>query len=179
MTNSQSISTKTGDKGDTGLWSGERIRKNSLRVEAYGTADELNAHLAEAKHLVKTDRVRDMIVEIQNDLFQVAGTLASTGKYPHPLYDADVDRITSYVHDYEQEVHLSGFVIPGAIPQSAKLDVCRTVARRAERRMLSLDEQEAVPEPVKKYLNRLSDLLYMMARFEEKVENKLELKKWD
>lgn len=173
-----SISTKTGDKGKTSLWSGERIDKNSSRVEAYGTIDELNSHLAEAKHLVKSKKIKQMIVEIQNDLFQAAGALASTEEFAYPVHTKDVERITNYVHDFEKEVELTGFVIPGSTLQSAKLDVCRTIARRAERRILSLAETENVPEPVRKYVNRLSDLIYMMARFEEKLQNKLEFKKW-
>lgn len=174
-----SISTKTGDKGNTSLWTGERVPKNSLRVEAYGTVDELNSTVAEAKHLVKSEKVRTIIIEIQNDLFRVAGALASVGDYVHPVTDTDVERITTYVHEFENEVELTGFVIPGNTIQSAKLDVCRTVARRAERRILSLTEQETVPEPARKYMNRLSDLIFMLARFEEKIENKLEFKKWD
>jgi cob(I)alamin adenosyltransferase len=173
-----SISTKTGDKGKTSLWTGERIEKNHARVEAYGTIDELNSHLAEAKHLVKSGKVKQIIIEIQNDLFRAAGALASTGEFAYPVYDEDVDRITGYVYEFEKEVELTGFVIPGSTLQSAKLDVCRTIARRAERRILTLDETEKVPDPVKKYVNRLSDLIYMMARFEEKKENKLEFKKW-
>jgi cob(I)alamin adenosyltransferase len=173
-----SISTKTGDKGKTSLWSGERIDKNSPRVEAYGTVDELNSHLAEAKHLVKSGKIKQMIIEIQNDLFQVAGALASTEEFAYPVHARDVERITDYVHDFEKEVELTGFVIPGSTLQSAKLDVCRTIARRAERRILSLAETENVPEPVRKYMNRLSDLIYMMARFEEKLQNKIEFKKW-
>jgi cob(I)alamin adenosyltransferase len=173
-----SISTKTGDKGKTSLWSGERIKKSSPRVEAYGTIDELNSHLAEAKHLVKSGKIKQVIIEIQNDLFQVAGALASTEEFAYPLHAQDVERITKYVHDFEKEVELTGFVIPGSTRQSAKLDVCRTIARRAERRILSLAETENVPEPVRKYVNRLSDLIYMMARFEEKIQNKLEFKKW-
>jgi len=173
-----SISTKTGDKGTTSLWSGERTRKNDPRVEAYGTVDELNSHLAEAKHRVKTHRVRQLILEIQNDLFRVAGILASTSHFPHPLTEQDVERITQYVHEFESEVPLTGFVIPGSTPSSAKLDVCRTVCRRTERRILTLDEIENTQELLKKYVNRLSDLLYMMARFEEKIEGKLEFKKW-
>jgi ATP:cob(I)alamin adenosyltransferase len=173
-----SISTKTGDKGKTSLWSGERIDKNSSRVEAYGTIDELNSHLAEAKHLVKSKKIKQMIVEIQNDLFQAAGALASTEEFAYPVHTEDVERITNYVHDFEKEVKLTGFVIPGSTLQSAKLDVCRTIARRAERRILTLAETENVPEPVRKYVNRLSDLIYMMARFEEKLQNKLEFKEW-
>jgi len=177
-----SISTKTGDKGKTSLWSGERVAKNSTRVEAYGTVDELNAHLAEAKHLVKSQRVRELIREIQDDLFRAAGALASSGEFAYPMRETDVERLTGYVHDFETEVVLTGFVIPGSTPQSAKLDVCRTVARRAERRILTLDESGTdaglIPEAVKKYVNRLSDLIYMMARYEEKLENKLVFKKW-
>jgi len=173
-----SISTKTGDSGSTGLWTGERVKKNSPRVEAYGTVDELNAHLAEAKHLVKSDRVKLIIKEIQEDLFRVVGALASVGVFPYPVTGADVERVTLYVHEFEKEVELTGFVIPGSTPQSAKLDVCCTVARRAERRILSLAEEENIPGAVKKYMNRLSDLVFMLARFEEKNEDKLEFKKW-
>jgi ATP:cob(I)alamin adenosyltransferase len=173
-----SISTKTGDKGKTSLWTGERVKKNSLRVEAYGTVDELNAHMAEAKHLVKPGKLKKIIIEIHEDLFRVAGSLASTGVYAHPVTPEDVDRITDYVHEFESEVELIGFVFPGNTIQSAKLDVCRTIARRAERRILSLDEKEKVSEHIKKYMNRLSDLIYIMARFEEKKKNKLEFMKW-
>jgi len=174
-----SVSTKTGDKGETSLWTGERIKKNHLRVEAYGTVDELNSTIAEAKHLVKSEKVKKIIIEIQNDLFRVAGSLASIGDFAYPVQLEDVERITNYVYEFEQEVELTGFVIPGNTIQSAKLDTCRTIARRAERRIMSLAEKENVPEPVKKYVNRLSDLIYMMARFEEKIENKLEFKSWD
>ncbi len=173
-----SISTKTGDKGKTSLWTGERVKKNDLRVEAYGTVDELNSALAEAKHLVKSTHIKQIIIAIQNDLFRVAGSLASIGEYKYPVLEEDVERLTQYVHHFEQEVPLTGFVIPGSTVQSAKLDTCRTIARRAERRMLTLDDNEPIPEPVKKYINRLSDLIYMLARFEEKQENKLEFKAW-
>jgi ATP:cob(I)alamin adenosyltransferase len=179
MRQKMSISTKTGDKGKTSLWTGERIEKNHARVEAYGTIDELNSQLAEAKHLVKSEKVKQKIVEIQDDLFRAAGALASIGEFAYPVHEEDVERITNYVHEFEKEVELTGFVIPGSTLQSAKLDVCRTIARRAERRILTLAETEIVPEPVKKYINRLSDLIYMLARFEEKLENKLEFKKWD
>jgi ATP:cob(I)alamin adenosyltransferase len=140
--------------------------------------DELNAHMAEAKHLVKSEKVKEIIIEIQDDLFRVAGSLASVGEYAYPVTPTDVDRITDYVQAFESEVELTGFVIPGDTIQSAKLDICRTIARRAERRILSLDEKEKVSEHVKKYMNRLSDLIYIMAKFEEKKKNKLEFKKW-
>jgi ATP:cob(I)alamin adenosyltransferase len=175
-----SISTKSGDKGTTGLWSGERVHKTSPRVEAYGTVDELNSMMAEAKHLVKAESIKELIIEIQNDLFRVGGTLATVGNFKYPVLEEDVDRLTAHVHQLEKEVPLNGFVIPGTTIQSAKLDTCRTIARRAERRILEMNksEKEQVPEPVIKYMNRLSDLIYIMARYEEKLESKLELKEW-
>ncbi|WP_319205022.1 cob(I)yrinic acid a,c-diamide adenosyltransferase [uncultured Ilyobacter sp.] len=174
-----SISTKKGDKGKTSLWSGERIEKSSNRVEAYGTVDELNSFISEAKHYVKIERVKEIISEIQNDLFKVGGSLASIGAFKYPVTEEDVDRITSYVHEFEREISFNGFVIPGTTIQSAKLDICRTIARRSERRVITLSKAEEIEENVKKYLNRLSDLIYIMARHEEKSEGKLLLKKWD
>lgn len=174
-----SISTKTGDKGSTSLWSGERVNKSSSRVEAYGTVDELNSFIGEAKHYVKIYRIKEIISEIQDDLFKVGGSLASIGAFKYPVTEGDVERITGYVHEFEKKIPFDGFVIPGTTIQSAKLDICRTIARRSERRVISLSENEETDENVKKYLNRLSDLIYIMARYEEKSEGKLRLKKWD
>jgi len=173
-----SISTKSGDKGTTGLWSGQRVKKFDLRVDAYGTVDELNSFLGEARHLVKSEESISVILEIQNDLFRVGGSLATIGEFRHPVLDEDVERLTAYVHKFEEAVPFKGFVVPGNTVQSAKLDVCRTVARRAERRTLELDDAEPVGDAVKKYLNRLSDLIYMLARWEEHLEGKLMLKVW-
>ncbi len=173
-----SISTKTGDKGSTSLWSGERVKKNHLRVEAYGTIDELNSVISEAKHVVKSSGVLKIIIEIQNDLFRVGGALATVGEYKYPLIEEDILRITAYVHEFEKEVSFKGFVIPGSTIQSAKLDTCRTIARRAERRILALEEHESISPLIVQYVNRLSDLIYILARYEEKLENKLTLKEW-
>ncbi len=173
-----SISTKTGDKGYTSLWSRERVKKSHIRVESYGTLDELNSNLGEAKHLVKSEEIRKIIIEIQNDLFRVGGMLATIGEYKFPVLEEDVERITNYVYHFEEQVQRKGFFIPGNTIQSAKLDTCRTITRRAERRILSLDESEPVPDLVKQYVNRLSDLIFIMARVEEKNEGKLEYKKW-
>lgn len=173
-----SISTKTGDKGFTSLWSGQRVKKSHLRVESYGTIDELNSSISEAKHLVKSDEIKNIIIEIQNDLFRVGGALATIGDYKHPVLEEDVQRLTDYVHLFEKQVEFKGFFIPGNTIQSAKLDTCRTIARRAERRVLALDESEPVPETIKQYINRLSDLIFIMARVEEKNEGKLDYKKW-
>ena len=164
-----SISTKTGDDGTTGLWSGERLGKDDLRVESYGTIDELNSFLGDARRAVGTDRAAQMIDVLQEDLFRVAGTLATMGDagYVQPMCEDDAERITAWVHELEAAVPLRGFVIPGSTDSSAKLDICRTVCRRAERRIVALSRRDAVPGPLRRYVNRLADLLFMLARFEE------------
>ncbi len=161
-----SITTKTGDAGDTSLANGERISKAHLRVQAYGTVDELNSFLGLAKHFLP-DYEREIIEEIQRDLFRVAAELAKGEKYVRLINDEDVERLTKYVHYYEESVKLDSFVIPGETIPSAYLDVCRTVARRSERLVVRLSKEEAVRLDIVKYLNRLSDLLYIMARFVE------------
>ena len=173
-----SISTKTGDDGTTGLWSGERVGKDSLRVESYGTIDELNAFLGDARRHVKTDRVKEIIDILQRDLFRVAGSLATSGPgaYVQPVTEADVERLTAWVHELEAAVPLTGFVIPGSTDSSAKLDICRTVCRRAERRIVALARQDAVDGPTRRFVNRLSDLLFMLARYEEQAEGAIRYK---
>lgn len=174
-----SISTGGGDKGKTSLWSGERVYKDSLRVEAYGTIDELSSFLGEAKHYVKSFEVKKIINEIQNDLFKVAGILASKNKeFIQPIETLDVDKITNYINLFENKIGLKGFVIPGNTIESAKLDICRTISRRAERRIITLSKEEKLPVELLKYINRLSDLLFIMARYEEYLINKIEYKKW-
>lgn len=174
-----SIYTKTGDSGETALWSGERVSKDDLRVESYGTIDELSAFISEATHYVNSQEIRKILKELQNDLFKVGGELASKGKqYIHPIEESDVERITNYVDYFEKRIQLKSFVIQGSTLQSSKLDICRTIARRAERRIISLDKKETVSPTIKKYINRLSDLLYVMARFEEFLQNKIEYKRW-
>jgi len=174
-----SISTKSGDKGKTGLWSGERVWKDDLRVEAYGTIDELNSFLGEAKHYVTEKTIYEQIESIQNDLFRVAGQLASKDiQYVIPIEEKDAERLTEMVYHYELMVELTGFVIPGSTIVSAKLDICRTIARRAERIIITLKKNEDIPELIIHYVNRLSDLLFIMARYEEKKLDKIQPKKW-
>jgi len=152
----------------TGLWSGERVRKEDPRVEAYGTVDELDSVIGEAKHWLKRVDCRRIAEELQRDLYRVAGQLATrTGSFSKPMTDADEVRLASYVGAFEDEIPLTGFVVPGSTLQSAKLDVARTVCRRAERRIVALSRDADVPGQVIRYMNRLSDLLFMMARAEE------------
>jgi cob(I)alamin adenosyltransferase len=170
-----SISTKSGDKGQTSLWSGEKVWKNNPRVEAYGTLDELDAHIGDAKHVVVMPEIRKILESIQADIYHIMGELASTSeKYPQPITLKDSDRLTDLVHYYEKDLQLNGFVVPGNTPSSAKLDICRTIVRRAERRIVSLQLEETIPEEILLYVNRLSDVFFILARAEEKHLGKLE-----
>jgi len=167
-----SISTTNGDKGQTGLFSGERVWKDDLRVDAYGTLDELDAHIGEAKHMIHDVNVRHLLIDIQKDLYRVMGQLASkSAPFPNPLTETEAEKLTALVHDYEQRVGLSGFVLPGGTAQSAQLDVCRTIARRAERRIVTLSRTEEVPPSVLAYVNRLSDFFFIIARWLEKKDD--------
>ena len=173
-----SVVTKTGDDGTTGLWSGERVGKDELRVECYGTIDELNSFLGDARHAVKTDLAAARLDEIQEDLFRVAGTLATRGEaaYAQPVCEDDVERLTAWVYELEKMVPLTGFVIPGSTAASAKLDICRTVCRRAERRIVALTRIETVDRCTLSYVNRLADALFMIARYEEQAEGAIRFK---
>lgn len=172
-----SISTKGGDKGMTSLWSGERVWKDDLRVEAYGTLDEFDAHLGEAKHYVKLEKIKLIIENIQNTLMKVMGELAAISKeFKSPITQDDVDYITDNVYEFESIVQLKGFVIPGNTLQSAKLDICRTIIRRAERSIIRLQRDQTIDPLVLQYVNRLSDLCFIMARMEEKAEDKIQYK---
>jgi cob(I)alamin adenosyltransferase len=169
-----SIITRTGDDGDTGLWSGERIGKDDLRVEAYGTIDELSSALGVARHLCLQDEVLYGIEELQRLLFRVAGELASVSiPFDRPITVKDEEKITVKTLDLEERIPLKGFVLPGMTAGSAAIDVARTIARRAERRVVALARKEEVSTDLRKFLNRLSDYLFMLARAEEAAGGKL------
>jgi len=169
-----SIITRTGDDGTTGLWSGERIDKDDIRVEAYGTIDELSSALGTARHLCYQDEVLYAIEDIQRLLFRVAGELASVGMpFDRPILGSDEEKIAERTAALEERILLKGFVLPGMTPGSAALDMARTIARRAERRVVSLARREDVSETLRKFLNRLSDYLFMLARAEEAAAGKL------
>ena len=160
-----SITTKGGDKGQTSLFTGQRVWKDDLRVDAYGTLDELDALIGEARHHIASEHIAEILAGIQKNLYRVMGQLATIGEsYPYPICAAEVEAITQLIRDYEDKLNLKGFVIPGTTLPSAKLDVCRTVARRAERRIVALSHAEAVPAELFGYVNRLSDLFFILAR---------------
>ncbi len=175
-----SISTKGGDKGKTSLWSGQRIWKSDIRVESYGTVDELDSHIGEAKHFVKIEHVRNILTELQNKLMRVMGELASVEKkFTNPITVEDLEKVTDCVHDFESKVPLKGFVVPGNTIQSSKLDICRTIARRAERRIIQLNQDNPVNPNLIGFVNRLSDLFFIMARAEEQNDGGIRYKDID
>ncbi|MEN6364968.1 MAG: cob(I)yrinic acid a,c-diamide adenosyltransferase [Rectinema sp.] len=169
-----SIMTKTGDSGDTGLMSGERVGKDDPRVEAYGTIDELSSALGIARHLCVQDEVLYAIEDIQRLLFRVAGELASVSAvFDRPILPEDEARISERTAGLEARIPLRGFVIPGMTQGSAALDLARTIARRAERRVVALARIEPVSMDLRRFLNRLSDYIFMLARAEEAAAGKI------
>jgi cob(I)alamin adenosyltransferase len=166
------IYTRTGDAGETGLFGGGRVSKTHPRVEAYGDVDELNAAIGLARSIEPLSRVDEVLVPLQRDLFSIGALLATPDrdKMKRHLEKARIDegRIAELEHaidDGDRELEpLKAFIIPGGTPKAAALHVARTVCRRAERRVLVLVPDEAIPEIVIIYLNRLSDLLFTLAR---------------
>ncbi|HPV14742.1 MAG TPA: cob(I)yrinic acid a,c-diamide adenosyltransferase [Candidatus Cloacimonadota bacterium] len=172
-----SITTKAGDSGLTSLFSGERVPKDDLRVDAYGTVDELDAHLADACHYIEDEQMRSILREIQTQLGHVMAVLASTDKpASNHIHEAEVTKLTELVHHYEALVPIKGLVVIGSIKASAKLDICRTIARRAERVIIRLNHKAPIDALVLQYINRLSDLLFIMARFLEQQAGSLRYK---
>lgn len=168
-----SIVTKGGDEGLTSLMSGERVSKDDPRVEAYGSIDELSAFLGLAGHSCRLGETKAAIEGLQRDLVRVMGGLASISGYKNGIGEAEEKALTAAIQALEARIPLTGFVVQGQTPGSAALDVARTVARRAERRALSLDREAPLSPFLKRYLNRLSDYLFMLARAEEASEGKI------
>ena len=164
--------TKTGDKGTTGLFGGSRVDKDSLKVEAYGTVDEVISLLGLAYSKINSDELKKEINSIQKKLFTLGGELASDDKgigYLKELVsETDVKNLERLTDKYmEITGPINEFVIPGKNESSAVIHVARTVVRRAERRITTLAREEKVRKEVSMYINRLSDTLFAMARFEE------------
>jgi cob(I)alamin adenosyltransferase len=165
-----SIATQTGDSGQTGLAGGRRISKGDARVEAYGTVDEVIAHLAVARALAAHAEAASIAKEIQRDLFAVAEALASDDDPPKGMDTARVSAITNHVHRIEtQEGILIDWAIAGDDPGGAAFEVARTVCRRAERLVVRLaDGGVRIHPSIIVYLNRLADLLWLLGRLVER-----------
>ncbi len=177
---SPKVYTRTGDKGDTRLVGGRPERKDSLRVEAYGTVDELNATIGLAIQFAKGDPLEPLLRELQDDLFNLGTDLATR---PEDRWEGmrrmearDIERLEQHIDTISAELPpLRAFILPGGGPGGAALHLARTVCRRAERRVVSLVDAE--PETGRHpliYLNRLSDLLFVLARWAAKLHGEPE-----
>jgi cob(I)alamin adenosyltransferase len=170
------IYTKTGDAGDTGLFGGGRVAKDDPRVEAYGDVDELNAFLGVARAVELMPRIDEVLVPLQRDLFAIGALLATPDRdrMAQQLQKARIDdrriaELEQAIDDAESELEpLRAFVLPGGTPKAAALHVARTVCRRAERHIVRLQHDVEVPGIVVIYMNRLSDLLFTLARLANK-----------
>ena len=165
------VYTRRGDQGLTDLVGGVRIKKSNIRLEAYGTIDELSSHLGLLLTMMAPDDDdRSLVIRIQNDLFNI-GTHLATDQSQTPLYDSArlpegeterleqaIDRINDLLPGFQ------GFVLPGGTQAAAQCHVCRTVCRRAERRIDSLMETAVVGDDIVKFINRLSDYLFVLAK---------------
>lgn len=171
------IYTRTGDKGKTSLFDGTRVLKSHPRVDAYGTIDELNSVLGLAIAEIKNKEMRNELEEVQHDLLEIGSALAM----PHPLpviglekrvkqFEKSIDEMT------EQMPRLKNFILPGGGTAGASLHIARTIARRAERQLVALMQIEEVDQTIVVYLNRLSDLLFTMARYANYLDKQKEIK---
>jgi cob(I)alamin adenosyltransferase len=169
------IYTKTGDAGMTGLGGGQRVPKDSRRVETYGTVDELNSQIGVALAVGLCERLAAELPPIQNQLFDLGSDLATpaTSQARHPVPTVEVrhiEQLEALIDELNDIVGpLANFLLPGGSPGAAQLHVARTVCRRAERQAAALARDEAIGSTVLPYLNRLSDALFVMARYENHV----------
>ena len=164
-----SIYTKTGDDGTTGLYTGERVAKNSLRVQVYGTIDEANSALAMSRAFAKSPDVKAKIYKLQKLMPLLMADLASLNQ-PPMITTENIAELEADIDDMEAALPpLRAFVIPGDSQAGAFLDLARTITRRAERLFLTLAQSEQTHEVDKLFLNRLSDYCFMLMRLEDKV----------
>ena len=176
-----SIATKTGDAGETSLMYGRRVRKTDARVDAYGCVDELNAALGLARVTATDTFIAEHVLAVQKELILVMGELATApedlARYSKDGFQltsaAMVDRLTAIIDELEEDklLHFRGWAIPGSTMLSAALDLARTTCRRAERRVAALASDGAVFNgEILRYLNRLSDLCWLLGRYAEKLQ---------
>lgn len=175
------IYTKTGDKGKTSLFDGKRVLKSDKKVETYGTIDELNSAIGAASAFIKIASINKELEEIQNDLLEIGSSLAVSSTLPAPQianrpaeFEKLIDKLT------RQMSPLSQFILPGGGRGGSLIHVARTITRRAERRIVELAKTEEIDNTIIVYLNRLSDLLFTIARyvnFKEKKKEKIWRKK--
>ncbi len=163
------VYTKTGDKGKTSLYDSTRVFKDDMRVEAYGTIDELNAIIGFAKNFITDENLVGHLIWIQNKLFNVGGEIATVDgeSFPKKVTTDDIKQLESWIDEYIDKIgreRAFNFILPGSNKLTGALHIARTVCRRAERRMITLSRHAEVSDVVIKFINRLSDCLYTFSR---------------
>ena len=177
------IYTKSGDEGSTGLFGGQRVSKSDVRVKAYGTVDELNSFLGLAIALIADEHLEGRLLKIQHDLFSIGANLASSRQEVKVSSDKKVkvplERVSEmedWIDELSQQLpELKAFVLPGGTQSASALHLCRTVCRRAERVVVEAKEQMEIDPGVVVYLNRLSDLLFVWARWENSKKGRADV----
>ena len=163
------IYTKTGDKGQTSLYDGTRVDKDNLRVECYGILDELNSYIGLCTNYAKNED-KDILRGIQIKLFSISAELATKreGLYKNIVTEDDIHNLENIIDSYIEKIDkIDAFIVPGTSLISANLHIARTICRKAERRIFSLSKIEYVNPLLLKYVNRLSDVIYAIARYNE------------
>jgi cob(I)alamin adenosyltransferase len=166
------VYTKTGDKGETGLGGGQRVPKDSQRIAAYGTVDELNSHIGVAISCKLDPGLEEQLKKIQNELFHLGSDLCfleeDKKKFSIPLIEEKhITALEQIMDTYTGQLSpLENFILPGGTPGASYLHVARTVCRRAERDVIALSREEEIGPFIIRYLNRLSDTLFVMSRYE-------------
>lgn len=163
------IYTKTGDKGKTSLVSGRRLSKAHYRIDAYGTVDELNSFVGFLKESIENPFITDTLIHVQRRLFSIGSCLASDPTrrpLKADIREADIRELENGIDTMEQELpELMNFILPGGNKDAAIAHLCRTVCRRAERRVVALAEESEVQDEILSYINRLSDYFFIVSRF--------------
>ena len=167
------IYTKTGDAGETGLFGGPRVLKDHARIEAFGTVDELNSHLGIVRTLPAATEFDPLLRRVQCELFDLGAQLATPGDSDERITAGHVEALERAIDAYEEQLEpLTCFILPTGTPLAAELHVTRTVCRRAERRVVTLAGrlETTIPANAIEYLNRLGDLLFVLARVANRRE---------
>jgi cob(I)alamin adenosyltransferase len=163
------VYTKTGDKGQTALFGGKRVSKDDIRIESYGTVDELNSNIGVLLGHIKEEDLNAFLLNIQSILFDIGSHLASDGTaedYLPALNEEEITKLEKEMDRYSENLPvLKSFILPRGNTRIAFSHVCRTVCRRAERRVVALSEQSEIPDFIIRFLNRLSDYFFVLARY--------------
>ncbi len=174
------IYTRTGDKGETSLYGGKRVRKDNLRVEAYGAIDETNASLGFARAAIHEgcsgsrevlNYIDTVLEPVQNKLFAIGATLSGSEDQNYSVKDTDIELLENSIDKMDEEVQpVKAFILPFGTDLCARLHIARTISRRAERRIVALSNAEEIDPKIIAYTNRLSDFLFTLARYANKAQ---------